>query len=287
MIGTKQRTLQILEQYNLHAKKAFGQNFLIDSNIINKIVDSADVLSSGVIEIGPGLGAMTEVLTQKAKKVLAYEIDNDMVEILQNNIKADNFKILNVDFLKADLNKDLEFFDDCDRVVVVSNLPYYITTPIIFKLLASETRITEFYFMVQKEVAQRFTGKPNTKDYNSLSVLIQYRTNAKILFNVPRTCFHPAPDVESAIIKLVKVKRDYDIANEEKFISFVQNLFALRRKTIVNNLSSKYSFSKERISNVLIEEGFSDKARAEELDLSEIVKLYKAFFECWYHHLTN
>lgn len=280
MIGTKQRTLQILEQYNLHAKKAFGQNFLIDSNIINKIVDSADVLSSGVIEIGPGLGAMTEVLTQKAKKVLAYEIDNDMVEILQNNIKADNFKILNVDFLKADLNTDLEFFDDCDRVVVVSNLPYYITTPIIFKLLASETRITEFYFMVQKEVAQRFTGKPNTKDYNSLSVLIQYRTNAKILFNVPRTCFHPAPDVESAIIKLVKVKRDYDIANEEKFISFVQNLFALRRKTIVNNLSSKYSFSKERISNVLIEEGFSDKARAEELDLSEIVKLYKAFFEC-------
>lgn len=280
MIGTKQRTLQILEQYNLHAKKAFGQNFLIDSNIINKIVDSSDVLSSGVIEIGPGLGAMTEVLTQKAKKVLAYEIDNDMVEILQNNIKADNFKILNVDFLKADLNKDLEFFDDCDRVVVVSNLPYYITTPIIFKLLASETRITEFYFMVQKEVAQRFTGKPNTKDYNSLSVLIQYRTNAKILFNVPRTCFHPAPDVESAIIKLVKVKRDYDIANEEKFISFVQNLFALRRKTIVNNLSSKYSFSKERISNVLIEEGFSDKARAEELDLSEIVKLYKAFFEC-------
>lgn len=280
MIGTKQRTLQILEQYNLHAKKAFGQNFLIDSNIINKIVDSADVLSSGVIEIGPGLGAMTEVLTQKAKKVLAYEIDNDMVEILQNNIKADNFKILNVDFLKADLNKDLEFFDDCDRVVVVSNLPYYITTPIIFKLLASETRITEFYFMVQKEVAQRFTGKPNTKDYNSLSVLIQYRTNAKILFNVPRTCFHPAPDVESAIIKLVKVKRDYDIANEEKFISFVQNLFALRRKTIVNNLSSKYSFSKERISNVLIEEGFFDKARAEELDLSEIVKLYKAFFEC-------
>lgn len=280
MIGTKQRTLQILEQYNLHAKKAFGQNFLIDSNIINKIVDSADVLSSGVIEIGPGLGAMTEVLTQKAKKVLAYEIDNDMVEILQNNIKANNFKILNVDFLKADLNKDLEFFDDCDRVVVVSNLPYYITTPIIFKLLASETRITEFYFMVQKEVAQRFTGKPNTKDYNSLSVLIQYRTNAKILFNVPRTCFHPAPDVESAIIKLVKVKRDYDIANEEKFISFVQNLFALRRKTIVNNLSSKYSFSKERISNVLIEEGFSDKARAEELDLSEIVKLYKAFFEC-------
>lgn len=280
MIGTKQRTLQILEQYNLHAKKAFGQNFLIDSNIINKIVDSADVLSSGVIEIGPGLGAMTEVLTQKAKKVLAYEIDNDMVEILQNNIKANNFKILNVDFLKADLNKDLEFFDDCDRVVVVSNLPYYITTPIIFKLLASETRITEFYFMVQKEVAQRFTGKPNTKDYNSLSVLIQYRTNAKILFNVPRTCFHPAPDVESAIIKLVKVKRDYDIANEEKFISFVQNLFALRRKTIVNNLSSKYSFSKERIINVLIEEGFSDKARAEELDLSEIVKLYKAFFEC-------
>lgn len=280
MIGTKQRTLQILEQYNLHAKKAFGQNFLIDSNIINKIVDSADVLSSGVIEIGPGLGAMTEVLTQKAKKVLAYEIDNDMVEILQNNIKADNFKILNVDFLKADLNKDLEFFDDCDRVVVVSNLPYYITTPIIFKLLASETRITEFYFMVQKEVAQRFTGKPNTKDYNSLSVLIQYRTNAKILFNVPRTCFHPAPDVESAIIKLVKAKRDYDIANEEKFISFVQNLFALRRKTIVNNLSSKYSFSKEQISNVLIEEGFSDKARAEELDLSEIVKLYKAFFEC-------
>ena len=182
--------------------------------------------------------------------------------------------------MKADLNKDLEFFDDCDRVVVVSNLPYYITTPIIFKLLASETRITEFYFMVQKEVAQRFTGKPNTKDYNSLSVLIQYRTNAKILFNVPRTCFHPAPDVESAIIKFVKVKRDYDIANEEKFISFVQNLFALRRKTIVNNLSSKYSFSKEQISNVLIEEGFSDKARAEELDLSEIVKLYKAFFEC-------
>ncbi len=278
MIASINKTKEILEKYDLRAKKGFGQNFLIDSNIINKIVQSASVdKNTGVIEIGPGLGALTEVLCMNAKKVLCYDIDEDMINVLKNELSFDNLVIKNEDFLKCDYIKELDYFKDCSRVIVVSNLPYYITTPIIFRLLENNTVIQEMYFMVQKEVALRLTGKPNTKDYNSLSVAISYRCKAELLFNVGRNCFMPAPDVESAIIALKRIKNDYGLKNEPKFFNFIKELFSMRRKTIVNNLGGKFSLNKEKIKGVLISIGLLETARAEELSLEKIIELYKAF----------
>ena len=277
MIASVNKTKEILEKYNLRAKKGFGQNFLIDSNIIKKIVSSANVdKNTGVIEIGPGLGALTEQLCLNAKKVLCYDIDEDMINVLHNELKFDNLVIRNEDFLKCDYVSALDYFSDCDRVIVVSNLPYYITTPIIFRLLEHDTVIKEMYFMVQKEVALRLTGKPNTKDYNSLSVAISYRCKAELLFNVGRNCFMPSPDVESAIISLKRVKNDYGLNNEPKFFEFIKELFCMRRKTIVNNLGGKFNLSKENIKEVLNKENLKETARAEELSLEKIVSLFKA-----------
>ena len=276
MIASVNKTKEILEKYNLRAKKVFGQNFLIDSNIIKKIVSSAGVdKNTGVIEIGPGLGALTEQLCINAKKVLCYDIDEDMINVLNNELKFNNLVIKNEDFLKCDYISALEYFNDCDRVIVVSNLPYYITTPIIFRLLANDTIIKEMYFMVQKEVALRLTGRPNTKDYNSLSVAISYRCEAELLFNVGRNCFMPAPDVESAIISLKRIKNDYGLKNEAKFFEFIKELFCMRRKTIVNNLGGKFNLTKDRIKEVLFENGLKETVRAEELPLEKIVSLFK------------
>lgn len=276
MIASINKTKEILEKYNLRAKKGFGQNFLIDSNIIKKIVSSACVdKSTGVIEIGPGLGALTEELCINAKKVLCYDIDEDMINVLNNELKFDNLVIKNEDFLKCDYISALDYFSDCERVIVVSNLPYYITTPIIFRLLENDTIIKEMYFMVQKEVAMRLTGKPNTKDYNSLSVAISYRCKADLLFNVGRNCFMPSPDVESAIISLKRVKNDYGLKNEPKFFEFIKELFCMRRKTIINNLGGKFNLSKDKIRESLIKENLKETARAEELSLEKIVSLFK------------
>ena len=276
MIANINKTKEILEKYNLYAKKGFGQNFLIDPNIINKIIERSNVdKSTGVIEIGPGLGALTEQLCINAKKVLCYDIDSDMVNVLKNELNFSNLLIKNEDFLKCDYISDLDYFFDCDRVIVVSNLPYYITTPIIFRLLETECVISEMYFMVQKEVALRFTGKPNTKDYNSLSVAISYRSDCKIEFHVGRNCFLPSPDVDSTIISLKKTKNDYGLNNEPKFFEFIKELFSMRRKTIVNNLGGKFNCSKEYIKEKLNEAGLKETVRAEELDLDKIIMLFK------------
>ena len=279
MIGSIKETKEILEKYKLKARKSFGQNFLVDSNIINKIVTSAGLTKQdGVIEIGPGIGAMTEVMLEKTKKVLCYEIDSNMTRVLREEINSDDLIIKEEDFLKADINKDLENFVDCERVLVISNLPYYITTPIIFKLLECENRIDEFYFMVQKEVGARLTGKPKTKDYNSLSVLIEYQADAQLLFDVKRNCFYPAPDVDSVIIKLKKVKREYEAKNRGLFVKFVQDVFAMRRKTFINNLLNKYSISRENITTQLGNHGFSETLRAEELTTRELVDMFNVLF---------
>ena len=207
MIGSITETKRILDKYNLQAKKKLGQNFLVDGNIIHKIIDQINLSKEdGVVEIGPGIGAMTEILLRQAEKVLCYEIDKDMVEVLSRELTKGNLLIKQEDFLKADLISDLKNFKVNQRIVVVSNLPYYITTPIIFKLLEEETSIEEFYFMVQKEVGLRLTGKPKTKDYNSLSVLISFQAEANLLFEVKRNSFYPVPDVDSVIISYIKNK---------------------------------------------------------------------------------
>ena len=279
MIATLKRTKEILNKYNLHAKKGYGQNFLIDPNVVNRIVDEAHIdKECGVIEIGPGIGSLTEVLVSSAKKVICYEIDKDMVDILNDNFKGcQNLKIIEKDFLKADLREDLDYFSDCKKVLVVSNLPYYITTPIVFKLLGEEVGINDFYFMVQKEVGERFSGKPKTKDYNSLSVAIMFQADSKILFNVSRNSFYPAPNVDSVIINIKKVQKDYKVNNKAEFLKFVQSIFSQRRKTLVNNLSVSCSLSKAEIEEKLEENGFKKTVRSEELEVSQIVNLYNIF----------
>lgn len=267
------KVIKILSEKNMHAKKMYGQNFLLDKNVLKKIVEVSSITKDDiVIEIGPGIGCLTEYLCLNSKRVICYEIDKDMVDILNENLlkNYNNLEIINCDFLKADLSS----FNNLDNVKVVANLPYYITTPIIFKLL-SETNIKQFTFMVQKEVGQRLTGKPNTKDYNALSVAMSFKTDSKIAFSVKPNSFYPAPNVDSVVIVIKTKKSDYEQNFEAKFLKFVQDLFAQRRKTIINNLNGKYGLDKEKITNTLLENNISINVRAESLDVNEIVNLYK------------
>lgn len=272
---------QILKENNLNAKKQFGQNFLIDNNILNKIAHSASINSDTVIvEIGPGMGALTEKLLEKAYKVICYEIDTDMVHILQNRfsdyIKDNKLVINHKDFLKADLEKDLEGYKN---IKVVANLPYYITTPILIKICEELTELDEMIVMMQKEVALRICGKPSTKDYNALSVLIQYNHEAFLLFDVGRGCFYPEPDVTSSIVKIKKINPILKPINEEFFYTFNRNIFKQRRKTLVNNLKQSYTYTKEEIEEVLNNLSLSLTIRSEALKVEEIIKLSDLFYK--------
>src|SRR5690554_3720040 len=283
MIGTLKKTNQILTKYNLRAKKGFGQNFLIDENILKKIIQVSELTKDdGVIEIGPGIGALTEHLCLNAKKVLAFEIDSNMLEVLGNELKDySNLKIINQDFLEAKL-ENLDYFNDCKRIKVVSNLPYYITTPIITKLLGINF-VEEMYLMVQKEVGMRLSGKPKTKDYNSLSVFMAYLSECRVEFDVSRNCFLPAPNVNSVVISIKRIEREITVNNESHFLKFIQNIFIQRRKTFVNNLSKSYKIDKEKVMDILRRNGYKESLRSEELSLEEIYKLYKEIFTSPYN----
>jgi len=285
MIGTVRRTTEILNKYGLSVKKSFGQNFLIDENILRKIVNVSKITKEdGVIEIGPGIGALTEHLLINAKKVLAYEIDTRMIEVLETELKDyDNLKIINEDVLKIDQVYDENYFKECKRVVIVSNLPYYITTPIISKLLLNEPKIEEMYLMVQKEVGLRLSGKPKTKDYNALSVFMAYLSECRVEFDVSRNCFLPAPNVNSVVISIKRIEREITVNNESHFLKFIQNIFIQRRKTFVNNLSKAYKIDKEKVMDILRRNGYKESLRSEELSLEEIYKLYKEIFTSPYN----
>lgn len=285
MIGTVRRTTEILNKYGLSVKKSFGQNFLIDENILRKIVNVSKITKEdGVIEIGPGIGALTEHLLINAKKVLAYEIDTRMIEVLETELKDyDNLKIINEDVLKIDQVYDENYFKECKRVVIVSNLPYYITTPIISKLLLNEPKIEEMYLMVQKEVGLRLSGKPKTKDYNALSVFMAYLSECRVEFDVSRNCFLPAPNVNSVVISIKRIEREITVNNESHFLKFIQNIFIQRRKTFVNNLSKAYKIDKEKVMDILRTNGYKESLRSEELSLEEIYKLYKEIFTSPYN----
>ena len=279
MIASISKTNELLNKYNLNAKKKFGQNFLIDGNVVSKIIDQVKIdNNTGVIEIGPGLGSMTEILLQKAGKVLCYEIDLDMINILNNELKFDNLKIINKDILKSDIGSDLDYFQGLNRIVCVSNLPYYITTPIVFKLLELDF-IDEICVMVQKEVALRFTASPKTKDYGSLTVLIKYLTECNYAFTVSRNCFYPRPNVDSAILVMKRVKRDLNVNNEANFQEFIQKSFSMKRKTLINNILSNYSFDRDFLIGKLNECDLPLTVRSEELTLEEIVKIYRSLLE--------
>ena len=275
------RTKQILNENNAFAKKNFGQNFLISKSILEKIIKEANLSKDDyVIEIGPGLGSLTEFLCLNAKKVLCYEIDEKMVEILDKTLEAyDNKKIILGDFLKQNVEKDIEeYFGKDAKIKVIANLPYYITTPIMFRLLEIEN-IVEEIFMVQKEMGDRFTGEVNTKDYNALSVFVKYHTETKKAFIVGKNNFFPAPNVDSVILHSFIQKKDYGLNNEANFLKFVRNAFVQRRKTFVNNISNAYQKNKVEIESVLVEMGYDKSIRSETLKLEEFVNIYKKIFE--------
>lgn len=274
-------TKKILNEYSKRAKKGFGQNFLVNKSIIEGIIKEAKISKDDyVIEIGPGLGSLTEYLCINAGKVLCYEIDADMVDILNNTLKAyDNKKIILGDFLKQNVKKDIEeYFGENAKVKVVANLPYYITTPIMFRLLEIDN-VCEEIFMVQKEMADRFTGEVSTKDYNALSVFVKYYTDTKKAIFVSRGNFYPSPNVDSVVIHSIINKKQLDIKNEQAFLNFVKYSFNQRRKTFVNNISNQYKISKSNLEDILKNNNYNPSLRSETLDLNDFVKIYKLIFE--------
>ena len=250
------------------AKKRFGQNFLIDANISKKICMIASDKLTKTIEIGPGLGALTEYLVNNSKGLDAYEIDSDLYEIIKDEFQ--DASIYNVDFLDTDLSIYNE------PVNIVSNLPYYVTTPILFKLFNSKLDIQKITVMVQKEVADRFTAKPKTKDYNALSIIVSYLFDVKNEFTVGPSSFYPAPQVSSSVITFKpKLQRNYEY--ESKLFEIIENSFRMRRKTLYNNLKEKYD--EEKIKKIYSLLKIKENVRAEELSLKDYENIYKVIYE--------
>ena len=274
-IGNSTYIQKVLKENDLMAKKKFGQNFLTDSNILKSIVDSSQIdKDTLVIEVGPGLGSLTEYLCNSSGFVLAYEIDNDLIPILKENLKEfDNFEVINQDILEVNINEDINKYQkNYKKVALVANLPYYITTPIILGLLEKTDKIRSYTMMMQLEVADRICGNVKTKDYNALSIAIQYRALAKKCFKVPRTVFIPSPNVDSAVIHLDLYEQlPYKAKNEELFFSFVRLCFNQRRKTLMNNISNKYN--KEFCLKMLNDLNIKENVRSEELSVKDFVLL--------------
>ncbi len=282
-IATPRRTKEVLKKYGFSFKKSLGQNFIIDANILQNIIANVNITSSsGVIEIGPGIGSLTEQLALHSKKVLAFEIDQRLLPILDDTLAAyDNIQIIHEDVLKADLNEAIQLhLTDVTDVHLVANLPYYITTPILMSVLQQQTEIQSMTVMLQKEVAERMAAVPNTKAYGSLSIAVQYYTEASVVMDVPRTVFMPQPNVVSSVLKLEKrATPPVDVVNEEQFFSIVQACFVHRRKTIRNNLLNyfKEQYEKEEIKQILDTTGIDGIRRGESLTMDEFAKLANAF----------
>ncbi len=284
-IATPVRTKEIMEKYGFSFKKSLGQNFLIDPNILRNITEHAGLTKEiGVIEIGPGIGALTEHLARAAKKVVAYEIDQRLLPILADTLSAyDNVKIIHGDILKADIHQMIEHeFADVKEVMVVANLPYYVTTPIILKLLEEKLPIGGIVVMLQKEVGDRIAAKPGTKEYGSLSIAIQYYTTAETVMIVPKSVFIPQPNVDSAVIRMLLRERPaVSVKDEPFFFQVAKMAFAQRRKTLMNNLTSGLPNGKERksdIAQVLELAGIEPSRRGETLSMNEFAALSDALF---------
>lgn len=255
---------------DLKAKKKFGQNFLIDTNTVEKIARSACDNTLTTIEIGPGLGALTEQLLKYSKDVIAYEIDPDMYELLTSNLSDDRLQIVLKDFLDVDLSIYK------DKINICSNLPYYVTTPILFKIIESDLDINKITVMVQKEVGDRLNATVNSEDYGALSIEVQYLYDVKLEMNISKNVFYPQPNVDSAIISFVpKRKRNKEFEN--KFFELVKNCFRMRRKTLNNNL--KDIFDRDTIDRIYIEMNLDKNIRAEQLSLDDYLKMYKVIYE--------
>ena len=279
-------TKAVLERHGFTFKKSFGQNFLTDTNILQKIVDTAEIDKNvNVIEIGPGIGALTEFLTENAAEVMAFEIDERLVPILEDTLRDhDNVKVINEDVLKADLQTRVKEFENPNLPIkVVANLPYYITTPILMHLIESKIPFAEFVVMMQKEVADRISAEPNTKAYGSLSIAVQYYMTAKVAFVVPRTVFVPAPNVDSAILKMTRRKQPLvEVKDEDFFFRVSKASFVHRRKTLWNNLTSHFGKSEEaknKLEQALKNAAIKPSIRGEALSISDFARLSDALRE--------
>lgn len=277
-------TKTLIQKYNLRLTKSLGQNFLLDDNIVRRIVDAAEVTENDlVIEIGPGVGTMTVELARRAGKVIAVEIDKRLIPAIKDNLSEfSNVDIINKDIMDVNIN-ELREKTQTSNVKVVANLPYYITTPIIMKLLEEENDISLMVFMVQKEVAQRMIAAPGGKDYGALSVAVQYYTTPQKSFDVSPHCFIPQPEVDSTVIKLnVNKTPPVKLIDKDFFFMTVKAAFGQRRKTLVNALYNFKGFqkTKEDIKEILIKLGINENARGETLSISQFAQLSNLLFEC-------
>ena len=285
-IADKSVTRAILERHGFTFKKSFGQNFLTDTNILQKIVDTAEIdRQVNVIEIGPGIGALTEFLAENAAEVMAFEIDDRLIPILADTLSHfDNVQVVNADILTVNLQEQIAKFKNPDLPIkVVANLPYYITTPILMHLIESKIPFAEFVVMMQKEVADRISAEANTKAYGSLSIADQYYMTAKVAFIVPRTVFVPAPNVDSAILKMVRRESPaVAVSDEDFFFRVSKACFVHRRKTLWNNLINHFGKTdeiKDKLTQALEKAELTPNLRGETLTLADFARLTDALRE--------
>lgn len=284
-LGNPQETIAVLQKYDFVFQKKFGQNFLIDTHVLDKIVSAAEITKEDVVlEIGPGIGTLTQYLAYQAKEVIAVEIDKALIPILQDTLSAyDNVTILNEDILKVDINRLVEEKNQGKPIKVVANLPYYITTPIIMGLFERHVPVASITVMVQKEVADRMQVGPGTKDYGALSLAVQYYAEPYIVANVPQNCFMPRPKIGSAVIRLTRhEKPPVEVKDEKLMFRLIRASFNQRRKTLANGLKNDSSlpYTKEVVEKAIADCGFSPTIRGEALTLEEFAKLANYLYEC-------
>ena len=277
-LGNGKKTAEIIEKYRFSFQKKFGQNFLIDSNILEKIVDSAELTEQDcVLEIGPGIGTMTQYLAERAGSVVAVEIDKALIPILEETLQDyDNVTVINDDILKVDINRLVEEKNGGRPIKVVANLPYYITTPIIMALFEKHIPLQSITIMVQKEVADRMQVGPGTKDYGALSLAVQYYSKPEIVARVPASCFMPRPNVDSTVIRLERYDEPpVEVADESYLFAVIRASFNQRRKTLVNGLTNagNLGVSRPDVEKVLAEMELSPTVRGETLTLEQFAEL--------------
>lgn len=277
-LGNPKNTIEVLQKYNFNFKKKFGQNFLINPSILEEIIEAAEITKEDfVLEIGPGIGTMTQYLCEAAREVVAVEIDSTLIPILTDTLSAyDNVQVLNEDILKVDINQLAQERNQGKPIKVVANLPYYITTPIIMGLFESHVPIDSITIMVQKEVADRMKVGPGTKDYGALSLAVQYYAKPEIMVNVPPSCFMPQPKVGSAVIRLTRHEAPVvDVEDEKLMFRLIRASFNERRKTLANGLNNfpGIALSKEQIQECIQELGVPVTVRGEALTLEQFAKL--------------